>query len=318
MGATVSNLWTAMVTQGFPPKSKFSVDQIPDLTGRVIIVTGGNTGVGKETIKALLNKNAKVYMGARNQAKAEAAIADLKNETGKEAIWLELDLGNLAKVKKAAETFLSKEKELHILFNNAGVMIPPIEYITDDGYDLQFGTNVIGHWYFTELLMPALFAGKETSPDGYARVITTSSSGAYFDTLHFETFKDGPERKKLGTQSLYFQSKFGNVVVAREVAKRYADRGILSMSCNPGNLKTELARHASSFQRSLISLIVYPASYGALTQLWGGTMPETIQYNGWFLIPWARAGRCREEAYDPVLGEKLWNWLEEQIKEKGL
>ena len=79
--------------------------------------------------------------------------------------------------------------------------------LTKAGYDLQWGTNVLGHFYFTELLMPALVAGAKTSPDHHARVVTTSSSGAYAETLHFDTFKDGPARKKMSTEQLYYQSK---------------------------------------------------------------------------------------------------------------
>ncbi|OBZ71335.1 hypothetical protein A0H81_08860 [Grifola frondosa] len=302
MGNTWSelkNTWPVVV-QSFPPKSKFSTDQIPDLTGRVIIVTGGNTGVGKETIKALLEHNAKVYMASRSKNKADAAIAELKTLTGKEAIFLELDLSSLASVRKAANEFLSKEKELHVLFNNAGVMWPPMDMLTVDGYDLQFGTNVLGHFFFTELLIPALIAGKETSPDHHARVITTSSSGAYMYTINWDTFRDGPARRKLSSQQLYYQSKFANVVVAREVAKRYADQGIISMSCHPGNLQTDLQRYVPAVVRAVLNIMLYPAHMGALTQLWAGTMPETLNYTGKFLIPWARVGECRPEAYDPL------------------
>jgi len=107
-------------------------------------LVGGNVGIGKETIKALLEHNAKVYMASRSKEKADAAISELKAQTGKEAIFLELDLSSLASVRKAAEEYLSKEHELHVLFNNAGVMWPPTELLTADGYDLQFGTNVLG------------------------------------------------------------------------------------------------------------------------------------------------------------------------------
>ncbi|KAG8687070.1 hypothetical protein FRC08_012170, partial [Ceratobasidium sp. 394] len=89
----------------FPPKSLFEVGQIPDLSGQVMIVTGGNTGIGKETCKVLLSKNAKVYLAARNRGKAEAAIESLRQETGKVPIFLELDLANLASVRKSAEEF---------------------------------------------------------------------------------------------------------------------------------------------------------------------------------------------------------------------
>jgi retinol dehydrogenase-12 len=106
----------------------------------------------------------------------------------------------------------SKEKELHVLFNNGGVMVPPIEQLTEDGYDLQFGTNVLGHYYFTMLLLPALFAGTKTSGDGKARVVNTSSSTHMFSNMNFDTFADGPARKKAGTQTLYSQSKHVRVV----------------------------------------------------------------------------------------------------------
>ncbi|KAG6856471.1 hypothetical protein H0H87_004050 [Tephrocybe sp. NHM501043] len=108
-------------SQTFPPAAKFSVDQIPDLSGKVMIVTGGNTGIGKEIVRALLSRNAKVYMASRNAAKAKAAIEELEKETEKEAVFLELDLASLKSVRKAAEEFLNKEQELHALFNNGRV-----------------------------------------------------------------------------------------------------------------------------------------------------------------------------------------------------
>ncbi len=190
---------------------------------------GGNSGIGYETVKVLLQHNAKVYIAARSEEKAASAIASLKQETGKDANFLTLDLSSLASIKKAAQEFLSREPQLHILFNNAyvnhfpydvlywhrlilhyrsGVMWPPKEMLTEEGYDLQWGIHVVGHWYFTELLMPALLAGVETSPDHHARVITTSSSAAYAQTIKWDTLKDTPARKKQSTGDLYGQSKF--------------------------------------------------------------------------------------------------------------
>ncbi|TBU29866.1 NAD(P)-binding protein [Dichomitus squalens] len=314
MGALLSTGWGAVIAQAFPPKPQFSIEEIPDLAGRVVIVTGGNTGIGKETVKVLLQHGAKVYLAARSKDKALAAIENLRSETGNEAIFLEMDLTRLSSVKKAAEEFLSKEHELHILFNNAGVMIPPVELTTSDGYDLQFGINVVGPFYFTQLLMPALVAGSKTSPDHHARIITTSSSAAYLDTLHWDTFKDGPARRQQTTQALYAQSKLADVIVAREFAKRYADQGIIAMSVNPGNIRSDLHRNIPPFVRKLLFAVwLWPIPYGALTQLWAGTMPEALNYNGEFLIPWARPGKCRAEAYDLQIGQRLWNWLEEEL-----
>nr|VWO99666.1 Succinate-semialdehyde dehydrogenase (EC [Ganoderma boninense] len=317
MGNSLSefNKGLPALAQAFPPKSKFSVDQIPDLTGSVVIVTGGNTGLGYETVKALLQHNAKVYLAARSKEKADKAIASLKVETGKEAIFHELDLTDLAAVKKSAETFLSKESELHILFNNAGVMFPPMNQLTKDGHDLQWGTNVVGPFLFTELLMPALIEGGKSSPDHHARVVVVSSSGAYGSVLHWDTFKDTPDRLKSTAQGLYYQSKHANVVVARQIAKRYADKGIVAVSLNPGNIKTDLGRHLPSFVRKLMEMtILYPAPQGALTQLYAGTMPEALNHNGEYMIPWARLGKCRPECYDDAIGERLWTWLEDEVK----
>ncbi|KAI0671229.1 NAD-P-binding protein [Trametes maxima] len=305
----------SMLAQAVPPKSKFGIDQIPDLTGRIVIVTGGNVGIGFETIKPLLQRNAKVYLAARNKARADAAIASLKEATGKEAIFLELDLASLASVKKAAQEFLSKEHELHILFNNAGVMVPPIDLVTEDKYDLQWGTNVLGHFYLTELLLPALFAGAQSSADHHARVITTSSGAAYIGKLRYETFKDSPQRRKWSSQALYSQSKLGNAIVANQTAKRYADKGIIAISVNPGNIETELQRHMPAVARKILNAVMlYPTPQGALTQLYAATAPEALNHNGGFMIPWARPGKCKAEAYDNNVGTKLWGWLDEQVK----
>ncbi|RXW24439.1 hypothetical protein EST38_g1427 [Candolleomyces aberdarensis] len=300
--------------EGFPPKSTFSVDDIPDLSGKVIIVTGANTGVGKETAKALLNHNAKVYIAARSQEKTEKAIQDLKNETGKEAIFLKLDLASLNAIKAAAEEFLSKETELHVLFNNAGVMVPPIDDLTADGYDLQFGTNTLGHFYFTKLLLPALLKGAKSSPDGTARVVNTSSSASLFASkINFDTLKDSPARRKSGPNRLYMQSKLGNAIFAKELARRYGDQGIVSTGLNPGNLSSDLQRHLGRIETKLVGLLLHPTPMGALTQLWAGTTQEGATLNGKYLIPWARIGTGNPVIQDEKVGADLWKWFEDQV-----
>ncbi|KAG1723243.1 uncharacterized protein EDB91DRAFT_1173181 [Suillus paluster] len=303
-----------------PPKTTFSVDQIPDLTGKVVIVTGASTGIGKETAKALLAHGAKVYIAARNQASSEEAIRQLKQETGNEAIFLKLDLGDLKAIKVSAEEFLSKETQLHILINNAGVMVPPTELVTADGYDLQFGTNVLGHYYFTKLLLPILTSTAKATPESKVRVVNVSSCAHLFGQLDFNTFKDGPARKKWTRASLYNQSKFGNIVLALELAKRYGDQGIISTALNPGNIKSELQRHVepqlpSIVKQFLSAVVLYETSQGALTQLYAATSPEAANLNGKYLVPWARVGSPRQETQDAQLGKALWEWLEEQVKD---
>ncbi|KAG8214988.1 hypothetical protein J3R82DRAFT_8391 [Butyriboletus roseoflavus] len=306
----------SLIREAFPSNPTFHVQDIPDLTGKVIIVTGASTGIGKETAKALLAHGARVYIAARNQTQAEETIRQLKQDTGNEAIYLNLDLANLKAVKTAAEEFLRKETQLHVLFNNAGVMAPPAERLTADGYDLQFGTNVLGHYYFTKLLLPTMIATAKTTSDGKTRIVTTSSTGHLFGHLDFDTFKDSPKRRKRNTNLLYCQSKFGNVVVALELARRYGDQGIVSTSLNPGNIKSDLQRHLPQFVQTMMNhTVLYDVSFGALTQLYAGTMPEAAAHNGKYLVPWARVGRPLEETQNLELGKKLWDWLDEQVKD---
>jgi len=152
-------------------------DDIPDQSGKVAIVTGGNTGIGKTTCQVLLAKGAKVYMGARNQEKAEEAINDLKKATGKEDIhWLQMDLADIASVREAAERFKRQEKELHMLINNAGIMATPFA-LTRDGYEMQWGTNVVGHFVLTKCLLPVLEETASRAPPGTVRVINITSQG---------------------------------------------------------------------------------------------------------------------------------------------
>ncbi|KAL0961446.1 hypothetical protein HGRIS_006391 [Hohenbuehelia grisea] len=303
----------AFFDDAFPPKSKFSVDDIPDLTGKIAIVTGSSAGIGVETVKALLIHNAKVYMANRSEAKTAPIIQKLKEETGKEAIFLKLDLSNLRQVKQAAAEYLSKENELHMLFNNAGVMVPPIENITSDGYDLQFGTNVLGHFLFTTQLLPVLLSAARTTGKP-SRVINTSSNAHRIaKTIEFETLKDGPKRLKKSPSNLYAQSKLGNILFANELARRYGDQGIVSTSLHPGLLRTELQRDMSKTQMRLFGWTFQPAEKGALTQLWAGTMPETEAYNGKYLSAWARVSQPNAASQDTVLAKNLWDWLEDQV-----
>ncbi|KAL2108733.1 hypothetical protein VUR80DRAFT_3415 [Thermomyces stellatus] len=136
----------------------FRCQDIPDLRDQVIIVTGGNAGLGLETIRRLSEHNAaRIYLAARSQEKAEKAIKELQQANPKvcSILFLKLDLASFESVKSAAADFLSRESRLDILVNNAGIMMTP-EGLTEDGYEIQFGTNVMGPALFTQLLLPIL------------------------------------------------------------------------------------------------------------------------------------------------------------------
>ncbi|KAF7302622.1 hypothetical protein HMN09_00896700 [Mycena chlorophos] len=308
--STMGAIWS----QFFPPKATFSVDDIPDLTGQVMLVTGGNSGIGKEVAKGLLAHNARVYLAARNAESAKMAIAELKTQTGHDAEFLELDLADLGSIKRAAEEFTRKEKQLNVLFNNGGVMRPPVDMLTKQGYDLQFGTNVLGHFYLTKLLLPTLITTAKDSGKP-ARVVNTSSlvleGAAKFD---FATFKESPARAKLGTSGLYQQSKFGNAVLSAELHRRYAEEGIVSIALNPGNIMTNLGRYLSPGFLRILKYIVYDPPLGALTPLYAGTVKEGEGFGGKFLFPWARMGQVPAAVDDANNGRELWTWCEEQVE----
>ncbi|EJD50538.1 NAD(P)-binding protein [Auricularia subglabra TFB-10046 SS5] len=304
------------LSEAFAPKPKWiPSERVPDCSGKVFIVTGGNSGIGRETVLQLLKKGGKVYMASRDSTKAEEAIGKLEKETGRRAVFLELDLADLRSVKRAAEEFLKQETQLNVLFNNAGVMIPPTNLLTSDGYDLQFGTNVLGHHYFTKLLLPVLFATTEANPSDKARVITTSSFGHRgYTTINYNALRDTPERRKLGAWKLYSQSKFGNILVANELARRYGDK-IISASLHPGGIRTNLQRYSGSLLLTLTSWMLAEEWMGAITQLYAGTETDGEKFNGKYLFPYGRIGKPNKAANVPEVGEKLWNWLEEQVKD---
>ncbi|KAJ7610505.1 hypothetical protein FB45DRAFT_334297, partial [Roridomyces roridus] len=214
-----------------------------------------NTGIGYEIAKQLLLKNAKVYLAARSADKAALAIKRLEAETNKAAIFLPLDLGDLPSMRKAAEQFLAQEEKLDILFNNAGVMNCPPAMITAQGYDLQFGTNVIGHWLLTELLLPALKKSYEQN-QSLARIINISSSGHLWapgSGIDFVSLKASLDRdawvKEQGNLTagwrLYAQSKIGNIYISNHWAKTHSDV-LVSCAVHPGAIWTEISRCAQT------------------------------------------------------------------------
>jgi len=209
-----------------------------DLTGKVTLVTGANSGIGFETARVLALRNARVYVCARNMAKAEGAIAELRaalaedGEDSPDLRPLVMNLSSLAAVRAGAEAFLREEDSLDILVNNAGIGLLPKRLTTDDGLEMQVGVNHVAHQYLTTLLKDALVAGAPS------RVVFVSSFGH-----SYAKYPDGPLAEEdllsvndYGPMVAYGRSKTGNIWCAQEMWRRWGkDSGVKTVSINPGS-----------------------------------------------------------------------------------
>ena len=202
-------------------------------------MTGGNAGIGLELVKILYAHNATVYIASRSEEKASKAITSIQASFPKsngEVKFLHLDLNDLELVKKSAESFLSKETRLDVLWNNAGVMVPPQGSKTKQNYEAQLGVNCLGPFLFTQLLMPMLIQTAKTAPQASVRVVWLSSSAAEglapkgaIDMTKLDYKKDESAWFKYGI------SKAGNILYGKEFARRYRADGVISVVCvEPG------------------------------------------------------------------------------------
>lgn len=311
----------------------FTEKELPDQRGKVHIVTGGYSGVGLELVKILYAANATVYVAGRSADKANKAIEAVKHahpegSTGGRVEFLQLDLAHLASIKKSADEFAAREQRLDVLTNNAGVMFPPKGSKSEEGHELQMGTNCLGPFLFTQLLLPLLRKTAASSPPGSVRV--TWAASVAIDLLSPAHGVDldeanGGAPKVLSTpQQNYGQSKSGNVLLGTEFARRYRDDGIVSASWNPGNLYTELYRHTGPVERVVARSMLYPSIKGAYTELYAGWSPDiNMENSGCLVVPWGRIqtpragieeGIKRKDEGGLGVAEKFWEWCEKEMK----
>ncbi|KAG0650151.1 Short-chain dehydrogenase reductase [Hyphodiscus hymeniophilus] len=230
---------------------------------------------------------------------------------------LVLDLANLPTIKGAVEELKTKVTKIEAVFFNAGVMTPPRGSKTVQNYELQWGTNVVGHFLLQKLLLPLLLSSAKSSE---VRILWTSSDGHNMSPSPDGIFWDdiNGDKTNLGSWSLYAQSKAGNVILAAETARRYGGENIISASLNPGHLKTDLQRHSDSIFMGLIEkALLYDARYGALTTLSAGLSNKlSKETNGCYFIPWGRVGMIAPHVLKGLengSGTRLWEMLEKEV-----
>ena len=281
-------------SQFFPPNPTLTEANLPSQEGKVFIVTGGYSGVGQELCTILYQSGGKVYLAGRSEAKAQEAINHIKGLQTKspgEIIFLQLSLDDLATLKPAVETFTSSESRLDVLFNNAGVSNPPKGSVSAQGIELQMATNCLGPYLLTELLLPTLRSTAKASSPGAVRVVWTSSV-----VVDVSVPKSGIDFQDLTTvhdyqQQNYLNSKVGNWLLADALATRVGagKDNILSVTQNPGNLKTGLLRHVSALVGILTAPLLYSGRMGAYTELWSGLSSDlTVDDGGSYILPWGR------------------------------
>lgn len=197
-------------------------------------MTGSTSGIGKHLAAILYERNGNVYIAARSTEKAQQTIKELQenfpDSTGK-LTYLHLDLSDLSTIKASAENFLQSESRLDVLWNNAGVMAPPQGSKTKQGYELQFGTNNLGPFLFTEFLRPLLVETAKSAPKYSVRVIWVSSSAVEMAPKPAIDFSNMDYKKEEGIWSKYARSKAGNVLHSAEFARRAQGTGVLSLVC---------------------------------------------------------------------------------------
>ena len=292
---------------------------IPDLSGRLALITGASSGLGLETARALVARGATVVLGCRSRSRAEQArISLLPDVAGGGAVdLLDLDLADLASVRVASQELADRYGRLDLLINNAGVMGLP-RTLSRDGFERQFATNHLGHFALTLALLP-LLRGRPG-----ARVVTVTSGAQYFGRIDFDDLQG---ERRYDRWKAYAQSKLANVMFALELQDRLDAEGaaVLSLAAHPGVARTNLQPASVAASGSWLEPLAYrlmgpvfqSAVMGALPQLYAATAAEARpgghygpdQLGG--MRGWPTEARIAPAALDGALRGRLWRVSEE-------
>jgi NAD(P)-dependent dehydrogenase (short-subunit alcohol dehydrogenase family) len=289
--------------------SDWTAEAIPDLTGKTAIVTGANSGIGYEMARALARKEATVILACRNKDKGEAAVWQIDQEYPEaKAELMQLDLSDLASVRRFAGEFTSHYDRLDILINNAGIMVPPFGK-TADGFELQFGTNHLGHFALTGLLFGLIIHTPR------ARVITVSSGGHRFGEIDFDNLN---AEKGYDRQKAYAQSKLANLLFTYELQRRFEGAAVdaIAAAAHPGWTATNLQAHWRMV-RILNPFIAQKPKMGALPALYAATAPDVQGGDYYGPCGWQEMRgyptkvQSSDRSHDMAVAARLWTISEE-------
>ncbi|KAK9477721.1 hypothetical protein V1514DRAFT_333231 [Lipomyces japonicus] len=319
----MSLVWQT-ITEVYPPAPTFTEKDVPDLTDKIYFITGGTNGIGLELVRILFWKNATVYVAARDRELFRQATENIMERpsvgskppsVGRIEL-VELDLADLTTIKPAVEQLLTKIDRLDSVWYNAGVMLPPEGSKTVQEYELQWGVNVVGHYVLNRYLTPTILQSAKDSQNS-VRVLWVASDANNFapspDGVKWDDFNF--EKEKVSEFTKYAQSKAGDIILAHEFAQIIKDSGALSLSLNPGHLKSNLFRSMPPWRQKLSALFSFDPRLGALTEIFAGFSPQIkAKDNGAYFVPWGRFGQPRpsitQGLENKYTGKRLWNLLE--------
>ncbi|XP_061661143.1 retinol dehydrogenase 12 [Syngnathoides biaculeatus] len=269
------------------------------LDGKTVIITGANTGIGKETARDLAARGARVIMACRDRERAEEARSEILEDTGNENVVVrKLDLSDCRSIRAFAELINKEEKQVNILINNAGIMMCPYSK-TADGFEMQFGVNHLGHFLLTYLLLDLI---KVSAP---ARVIVVASVAHNWTSLRLD---DLNSESSYDTVKAYGQSKLANVLFARALAKKLKETGVSVFSLHPGVVQSDLWRHQHPCIQvavKIFRIFTKTTVEGAQTTIYCAVQPGLEGQSGGYFSDCAPA-RCSRSASDDVLAQELW------------
>ncbi|KAI2463954.1 NAD(P)-binding protein [Annulohypoxylon bovei var. microspora] len=293
---------------------------VPELTGKVILITGGTNGLGAAAASMLASRNpAKIYITGRSESSARRVIDGIKSTgSSTEIVWIRCDHTDLATVREAAEAISAKESRLDVLMANAGVMaLPP--GLTKDGYEMHFGINHIAHALLIRKLLGLL--RKTAEEHGEARIIPISSLALVLAPrghgIVFDDLRTTQAYWLLGKWQRYAQSKLANLLYGRELARRYPE--ILTLVVDPGPSNTGLVSSLGILDKVIVHLgninKFLDDDQGHWNQVWAVGVPKDQAKQGEFYEPVGKPTQAYTHwCLDQKLAERLWDWTEEEIK----
>ena len=274
------------------------------MEGKTVLITGANTGIGKETAIDLAKRGARVIMACRDMKRGEEALNDVAEKSGSSNLLLKpLDLASLASVRTLAEDINKNEPALHVLINNAGVMIPSELQKTQDGFEIQMGVNHFGHFLLTNLLLDLL---KSSQP---SRIVVVSSMAHSSTTSSSFNFDNINSEKYYRKWDAYGQSKLANILFTRELAKRLKGTGVTANSLHPGAVKTELSRNTGTIESiafRFMFLFFKTPEEGAQTNIYLAVSEEVEGVTGLYFSD-CKVKEPSQGAQDDEAAKKLWD-----------